>query len=145
MLERIINGVFTLRSVVTYCFILDTHISRVVINWNVGMQVIHCTMCELEMYMHSDLSCQVVVKVSTQQAATSTTRGAIVLETVQKFYSMELVISWYSKLAVLVQLSYCTVTQVDAVSLHSLSIILMTVHQHTRYLSHVSYLQNHTC
>ena len=31
----------------------------VVIHWIVDMQVTHCTMCELKMYMYSDLCYQV--------------------------------------------------------------------------------------
>ena len=30
----------------------------VVINWNVGVQVTHCTMCQYEAYVYSDLGCQ---------------------------------------------------------------------------------------
>ena len=29
--------------------------TMVVINWNVGMQVARCTMCQLEAYVYSDL------------------------------------------------------------------------------------------
>ena len=29
----------------------------VVINWNVGVQVACCTMCQLEAYVYSDLGC----------------------------------------------------------------------------------------
>ena len=30
----------------------------VVINWNVAVQVARCTMCQLKVYLYSDLGCQ---------------------------------------------------------------------------------------